>query len=81
MTGWFVEVFRLPELCVQERVRGPQTRDPMEDQVRGRLTGASNATVRKASVVLSVGENPLADVAEEKSDLVSFFRGCRQRSN
>lgn len=76
-----VEVFRLPELRVQERVRGPQPRDPVEDQVSSRLTGASNATVGKASVVLSIGENPLADVAEEKSDLVSFFRGCGQRSN
>lgn len=33
-----------------------------------------NATVRKVSVVLSVGENSLADVAEEKSDLVFFLQ-------
>ena len=69
-----MEVFRPPELHVQERVRGPHTRDPMEDQVSSRIMGASNATVRKVSVVLSIGENSLADVAEEKSDLVFFLQ-------
>ena len=74
MWGWFVEVFRPPELHVQECVRGPHTQDPMEDQVSSRIMGASNATVRKVSVVLSIGENSLADVAEEKSDLVFFLQ-------
>ena len=72
-----MEVFRPPELRVQERVRGPHTRDPVEDQVSSRITGASNATVRKVSVILSVGENSLADVAAEKSDLVFFLQRLR----
>ena len=44
----------------------------MEDQVSSHTMEASKATVRKVSVVLSIGENPVADVAGEKSDLVFF---------